>query len=188
MADTTETPPPTDRTRVKRFHHLGHYDRKTIYSIIDASILCHIGYVFEGAPFVTPCSHWRIDDYVYWHGSAASRMLRTQSEGVPICFTVTHLDGLVFSRAAFDHNLNFRSVMAFGNAELCDEETKRHALAVFTDRLAPGLWDHARKPAEKEWTAAKVLRLKLDEASAKVRTGPPLDSDKDKTSDAWAGT
>ncbi|MBI5132643.1 MAG: pyridoxamine 5'-phosphate oxidase family protein [Rhodopseudomonas palustris] len=189
---TTETPtiaePPTERTRLKRYHWLGKYDRETIDAIIDASIVCQVGYVINSEPYVTPTNHWRIDDYVYWHGSSASRMLKEQQRGIPVCFTVTHVDGIVFSRAAFNHNVQFRSVMAFGKAELCDEEVKRKALEVFVDRLAPGLWDYARKPTEQEWKATKVIRMKLDEVSAKVNDGLPDEEPEDLATNLWAGS
>jgi hypothetical protein len=145
---------------------LGDYEKNTINSIIDSALVCQVGYVIDGAPYVTPTNHWRIDDYVYWHGSSASRMLKAQSKGIPVCFTVTHLDGIVFARAAFNHNVNFRSVMAFGNAEFVEEEDKRRSLEVFTDRVA-------RQPTEKEWKATRIIRMRLDEASAKLRSGPP---------------
>jgi nitroimidazol reductase NimA-like FMN-containing flavoprotein (pyridoxamine 5'-phosphate oxidase superfamily) len=186
----TSTPPqpPSERTRLKRYHWLAKYDRDTINAIIDAGIVCQVGYVIDAMPYVTPTNHWRIDDYVYWHGSSASRMLKAQQEGIPVCFTVTHLDGIVFSRAAFNHNVNFRSVMAFGMAELCSEELKRQVLQVFVDRLAPGLWDYARKPTEQEWKATKVIRMKLDEVSAKVSDGLPEEEPADLASDLWAGS
>lgn len=179
--------PPSDRARLRRYHWLARYDRETINAILDAGMLCQVAYVIDGLPYVTPTNYWRIEDYVYWHGSSASRMLKAQAKGIPVCFSVTHIDGIVFSRAAYNHNVNFRSVMAFGNAEFCDDEVKRHALAVFTDGLAPGLWDHARQPTEQEWKATKVLRVKLDEVSCKVRTGPPIDEDDDYALDVWAG-
>jgi nitroimidazol reductase NimA-like FMN-containing flavoprotein (pyridoxamine 5'-phosphate oxidase superfamily) len=179
--------PPSEKTRLRRYNWLAKYDRDTINAIIDAGMVCQVAYVMDGMPYVTPTNHWRIDDHVYWHGSSASRMLTTQQKGVPVCFSVTHMDGVVISRAAFNHNVNFRSVMAFGNAEMCDEEHKRFALQTFVDRLAPGLWDHARKPTEQEWKATKVIRLKLDEVSGKVRTGAPIDDEEDYLSDAWAG-
>jgi uncharacterized protein len=179
--------PPSDKTRLRRYHWLAKYDRETVNNVIDAGIICQIGYVFDGAPYVTPTSHWRIDDFIYWHGSSASRMLKTQQKGIPVCFTVTHLDGIVFARAAMNHNVQFRSVMAFGEAELCDEETKRHALEVFTDRLAPGLWEYARKPTEQEWKATKVLRMRLDEVAAKVNDLWAGDDETDKASDRWSG-
>jgi nitroimidazol reductase NimA-like FMN-containing flavoprotein (pyridoxamine 5'-phosphate oxidase superfamily) len=180
--------PPSERTRLKRYHWLAKYDRDTINAIIDAGIVCQIGYVIDSMPYVTPTNHWRIDDHIYWHGSSASRMLKTHQEGIPVCFSVTHLDGIVFSRAAFNHNINFRSVMAFGKAEFCEDKVKRHALEIFTDRLAPGLWDYARKPAEQEWKATKVIRMKLDEVSAKVSDGLPDEEPEDYVSDRWAGS
>lgn len=180
--------PPSERTRLKRYHWLAKYDRDTVNAVIDAGIVCQVGYVIDSMPYVTPTNHWRIDDYVYWHGSSASRMLKTQQEGIPVCFTVTHLDGVVFSRAAFNHNINFRSVMAFGDAELCTEEVKRQALEFFVNRLAPGLWEYARKPTDKEWKATKVIRMKLDEVSAKVSDGLPDEEPEDLASDQWAGT
>lgn len=180
--------PPSDKTRLRRYNWLAKYDRDTINAILDAGIVCQVGYVIDGMPYVTPTNHWRIDDYVYWHGSSASRMLKAQQKGIPVCFTVTHLDGIVFSRAAFNHNVKFRSVMAFGEAEFCEEEVKRHALEVFTDRLAPGLWDYARVPTDQEWKASKVIRMKLEEVSAKVADDLPLEEPEDYDSDRWAGS
>lgn len=187
MTESTPPGPPSDRSRVRRYHWLAKYDRDTINAIIDAGIVSQIGYVFDGSPFVTPTCHWRVDDCVYWHGSAASRMLKTLGQGVPVCFTVTHLDGVVFSRAAFNHNILYRSVMAFGTAELLDDADKKAALATFTDRLAPGLWAYARPPTEQEWRAVKVFRLKLDEVSAKVASGLPDEDAADYETDLWAG-
>jgi nitroimidazol reductase NimA-like FMN-containing flavoprotein (pyridoxamine 5'-phosphate oxidase superfamily) len=180
--------PPSERTKLKRYNWLAKYDRDAVNAIIDAGIVCQVGYVFDSTPYVTPTNHWRIDDYVYWHGSSASRMLKAQQQGIPVCFTVTHLDGIVFSRAAFNHNVNFRSVMAFGDAEMCTEETKRRVLEVFVDRLAPGLWEYARKPTDQEWKATKVMRMKLDEVSAKVSDGLPDEEPSDLASDLWAGS
>jgi nitroimidazol reductase NimA-like FMN-containing flavoprotein (pyridoxamine 5'-phosphate oxidase superfamily) len=180
--------PPSERTRLKRYHWLAKYDRDTINAIIDTGIVCQVAYVIDAMPYVTPTNHWRIEDYVYWHGSSASRMLKTQQEGIPVCFSVTHLDGIVFSRAAFNHNINFRSVMAFGKAEFCTEDVKRHALEFFVDRLAPGLWGYARKPTEQEWKATKVIRMKLDEVSAKVSDGLPDEEPEDLASGRWAGS
>lgn len=180
--------PPSDKTRLRRYNWLAQYDRDVINAVIDAGIVCQVGYVIDGMPYVTPTNHWRIDDYVYWHGSSASRMLKAQQKGIPVCFTVTHLDGIVFSRAAFNHNIQYRSVMAFGEAEFCEEEIKRMALATFTDRLAPGLWDYARLPAEQEWKATKVIRMKLDEVSAKIADGLPSEDEEDYASDRWAGS
>lgn len=179
--------PPSDRTKLRRYHWLAKYDRESINQIIDAGIICQVGYVFDGAPYVTPTSHCRIDDHVYWHGSSASRMLKAQEKNIPVCFSVTHIDGIVFARAAMNHNVLYRSVMAFGEASLTSEEEKRHVLSVFTDRLAPGLWDYARKPSEQEWKATKVIKLKLDEVAAKVNDALPGDEEPDLSSDLWAG-
>ncbi len=187
MTDPT-TGPPSDKTRLRRYNWLAKYDRDTINAVLDAGIVCQVGYVIDGMPYVTPTNHWRIDDYLYWHGSSASRMLKAQQKGIPVCFTVTHLDGIVFSRAAFNHNVKFRSVMAFGEAEFCDEEVKRYAMQVFTDRMAPGLWDYARVPTEQEWKATKVIRMKLDEVSAKVSDDLPQEESEDYASDRWAGS
>ncbi|ATN37601.1 flavin-nucleotide-binding protein (plasmid) [Rhizobium sp. ACO-34A] len=186
--NTETAAPPSDKTRLRRYNWLAKYDRDTINDIIDAGIVCQVGYVIDGMPYVTPTNHWRIDDYIYWHGSSASRMLKAQQKGIPVCFTVTHLDGIVFSRAAFNHNIQYRSVMAFGEAELCEEDVKRKALETFTDRLAPGLWAYARPPAEQEWKATKVIRMKLDEVSAKVADGLPSEDDEDYATDNWAGS
>jgi nitroimidazol reductase NimA-like FMN-containing flavoprotein (pyridoxamine 5'-phosphate oxidase superfamily) len=187
VASDIQGSPMSDKVRLKRYNWLARYDRDSINAIIDAGIVCQVGYVIDGMPYVTPTNHWRIDDYVYWHGSSASRMLKTQQAGIPVCFTVTHLDGIVFSRAAFNHNVKFRSVMAFGSAELCEEQVKRDALRTFTDRLAPGIWDYARPPSDQEWKASKVIRMRLDEVSAKVADGLPDEEADDYASDRWAG-
>lgn len=188
MSDTTsKAVPPSDKTRLRRYNWLAQYDRDAINTVIDAGIVCQVGYVIDGMPYVTPTNHWRIDDYIYWHGSSASRMLKAQQKGIPVCFTVTHLDGIVFSRAAFNHNIQYRSVMAFGLAEFCDENVKRFALETFTDRLAPGLWAYARPPEEQEWKATKVIRMKLDEVSAKIADGLPSEDEEDYHTDRWAG-
>ncbi len=185
MTDVTSAP--SNKTRLRRYNQLAKYDRKSINAIIDGGIICQVAYVFDGVPYVTPTSHWRIDDHVYWHGSSASRMLKAQQGGIPVCFSVTHLDGIVFARAAMNHNVLFRSVMAFGNASPVSEEEKREVLSVFTDRLAPGLWDYARKPSEQEWKATKVIKLKLDEVAAKVNDALPGDDKDDLESGLWSG-
>lgn len=185
--DTSSHLPNSDRTRLRRYHWLAKYDREAVNVITDAGIICQIGYVFDGAPYVTPTSHWRIDDHVYWRGSSASRMLKAQEKGIPVCFSVTHIDGIVFARAAMNHNVLYRSVMAFGEASVTSEEEKQHVLSVFTDRLAPGLWDYARPPSEQEWKATKVIKLKLDEVAAKVNDALPGDEDHDLATDRWAG-
>ncbi|MEL5878811.1 pyridoxamine 5'-phosphate oxidase family protein [Cereibacter sphaeroides] len=182
-----QTPAPSDRTRLRRYNWLARYDRETIDAIIDASYVCQLGYAVEGVPIVTPTCHWRIGDHLYWHGSSASRMLRAMAGGTPVCFSVTLLDGIVFSRAAFNHNVLYRSVMAFGTTELVPEAEKREVLEVFVNRLAPGLWQAARAPADQEWKASKVIRMKLDEVSAKVAAGLPDEEESDLAGTAWAG-
>jgi nitroimidazol reductase NimA-like FMN-containing flavoprotein (pyridoxamine 5'-phosphate oxidase superfamily) len=178
---------PTERTRVKRLAKRGDYERETINAILDASLVCHVGYIIDGRPYVTPTAHWRQGDHVYWHGSSASRALRAQT-GVDVCFTVCLLDGLVFARSGFNHSMNYRSVMAFGQAEIiADPEAKYAALKAFTERLTPGRWSDIREPTVQELKATTILRLALEEASAKVRTGNPGDDEADYALPVWAG-
>ncbi len=179
---------PSERTRVRRLPKRGAYDRQAIDAILDAGLLCHVGYVIDGQPYVTPTAHWRDGEYVYWHGSSASRMLRMQAGGVDVCFTVSLLDGLVLARSGFHHSMNYRSVMALGHAELVEAPAaKLHALRAFTERLVPGRWEEIRAPTAQELRATTILRLSLDEASAKLRTGPPIDDDADYALPVWAG-
>jgi nitroimidazol reductase NimA-like FMN-containing flavoprotein (pyridoxamine 5'-phosphate oxidase superfamily) len=179
---------PSERTRVKRLPNRGAYDRETLYRIVDASFSCHVGYVVDGQPYVTPTAHWRRDDYVYWHGSSASRMLRAHSAGVPVCLTVTLLDGLVLARSAFHHSMNYRSVMAIGTPQLIDDtEQKLAALHAFVERLAPGRWREIRPPTATELKATTIMRLRLDEASAKMRSGPSVEDEADYVLPCWAG-
>ena len=178
----------TERTRTKRLPERGHYDRDTVYSILDAGIICHVGYTFDGQPYVTPTAYWREDDHVYWHGSSASRMLRTLSGGIAACVTVTHLDGLVLARSAFHHSMNYRSVMALGTAHVVSgPEEKTAALEAFTERLVKGRWAQIRPPTSQELKATMVLRMRLEEVSAKIRSGPPKDDDEDYALPYWAG-
>lgn len=179
---------PSERTRVRRMGKRGAYDAATVHAILDAALMCHVGYVVEGQPYVTPTAHWRDGDHVYWHGSSASRMLRTLGGGVDVCVTASLLDGLVLARSGFHHSMNYRAVMALGRAELVGGETaKLHALKAFSDRLVPGRWETLRPPTAQELKATTILRLKLDEASAKVRTGPPADDAEDYALPVWAG-
>ena len=178
----------TDRTRTKRLPERGHYDRDTVYAILDAGLICHVGYTFNGQPYVTPTAYWRSGDHLYWHGSSASRMLRALSEGIPACVTVTHLDGIVLARAAFHHSMNYRSVMALGVASLvADAHEKTEALRAFTERLVAGRWETIRQPTPQELKATTVLHMRLEEVSAKIRTGPPKDDDEDYALPYWAG-
>jgi uncharacterized protein len=178
----------TERTRTKRLGERGRYDRATVYAILDAGLICHVGYTIDDHPFVTPTAYWREDNTLYWHGSSASRMLRRLSGGVPVCLTVTLLDGLVLARSGFNHSMNYRSVMALGVAELVTStEEKAASLRAFTERVVAGRWPDLRPLTDQELKATSLLRMDLDEVSAKVRTGPPHDNEDDYTWPVWAG-
>ncbi len=179
---------PTPRTRLKRANKRGSYDRETVYAIIDAGLLCHIGYVIDGQPFVTPTCHWRDGNRIYWHGSSASRMIRNQRDGIPVCLTVSHLDGLVMARSGFHHSVNYRSVMMLGRAETIEgRAAKEQALEVLMERIAPGRWSELRPATVQEIKGTTVLAMEIDEVSAKVRTGDPVDDEPDYDLDVWAG-
>ena len=179
---------PTPRTRVNRLPKRGDYSRETIYGILDAAFLCHVGFVVEGQPYVIPTGYGRAGDTLYLHGSAASRMLRTLASGLDVCVTVTLLDGIVLARSAFHHSMNYRSVVMLGRATpVEDEAEKTEALRVISEQIVPGRWEHVRKPSEKELKATAVLALSITEASAKIRTGPPVDEEEDYALDVWAG-
>ncbi|MEZ5776362.1 MAG: pyridoxamine 5'-phosphate oxidase family protein [Hyphomicrobiaceae bacterium] len=179
--------PPSARTRVKRYGELGRYDRPTIDAILDAMPVCTVGYVVDGSPFVTPTLQWREGDTVYWHGSAASRMLET-AEDAEVCLNVTILDGIVLARSAFNHSVNYRSVMLLGRARrITDLDAKRRHLETFVDRLTPGRWAMLRPMTEKEMKATTVLALPIAEASAKVSEGMPTDDEADYAWPVWAG-
>jgi nitroimidazol reductase NimA-like FMN-containing flavoprotein (pyridoxamine 5'-phosphate oxidase superfamily) len=178
---------PTERVRVKRLHERGAYDRTTIDAILDATPIAHVGYVFDGQPLVTPTLQWREGDHVYWHGSAASRMLET-SDGADVCVTVTLIDGIVLARSAFHHSVNYRSVMLLGRASMVTDAAEKEArLKTFVDSMFPGRWDMLRPATAKELKATSVLSIPISEASAKVRTGPPKDDEEDYALDIWAG-
>jgi len=184
MSDFT----PTERTQVKRLPKRGKYERETVFAILDAGFVCHVGFNVDGQPYVIPTNYGRSGDTVYLHGSAASRMLRTLSEGVPVSVTVTHVDGLVLARSAFHHSVNYRSVVILGTARLVTDPTeKMEALRVFTEHVMKGRWDDVRQPTEQELKATTVLALPLEEVSAKVRTGGPIDDEADYTLPVWAG-
>ena len=184
MSDFT----PTDRTQVKRLPKRGKYERETVLGILDAGFVCHVGFSVDGQPYVIPTNYGRSGDTIYLHGSAASRMLRTLSEGVPVSVTVTHVDGLVLARSAFHHSVNYRSVVILGTARLVtDPAEKMEALRVFTEHVMKGRWDDVRQPTEQELKATTVLALPLEEVSAKVRTGGPIDDEEDYTLPVWAG-
>ncbi len=180
---------PTARTCVVREAQRGAYDRDTVYRILDEGFLCHIGFVVDGQPFVIPTSYGRKDASLYIHGSAASRMLRQmQKDGLPVCITVTLLDGLVLARSVFNHSMNYRSVVILGKATLVDDpEEKLAALRILSEHILPGRWDDARQPNQRELKATSVLRVPIEEFSAKVRVGPPKDDGEDYSFPTWAG-
>ena len=179
---------PTERTRVVREPHRGAYDRETIYKILDEGFVCHVGFAVEGQPFVIPTLYARVGDAIYFHGSAASRMLRGAATGIPVCITVTLTDGLVLARSVFNHSINYRSVVALGKAELVSEPAEKlKALHAFTNTIVPGRWEDARQPNEKELKATSILKLELTEVSAKIRSGPAMDDDEDLPLPIWAG-
>ena len=180
--------PTSDRTRLRRLPKRGHHDRATIDGILDDGLVAHLGFVQDGQPFVVPTLHARRGDEVLIHGSAASRALRVLAAGAPLCLTVTLIDGLVLARSAFHHSVNYRSVVLLGRARLLEsEDEKAAALEAFTERLVPGRWADIRRPTAQELKGTKVLALPIDEASAKVRTGPPGDDEPDYEMDVWAG-
>jgi hypothetical protein len=184
----SDTPTPTTRTRVVREPHRGVYDREAAYRILDEAFLCHVGFTVDGQPFVIPTSFGRKDANLYIHGSAASRMLRQMKEGVPVCVTVTLLDGLVLARSVFNHSMNYRSVVVLGKATLVEDPTEKlEALRILSEHILPGRWDDSRRPNEQELKATSVLRMPIEEFSAKVRTGPPIDDAEDMTFPTWAG-
>ena len=179
---------PTPRTKVKRAPNRAEYDLDTIYAILDAGLLCHVGYVIDGQPFVTPTCYWREGNRVYWRGSAASRMIRAQETGIPVCFTVSHLDGLVLARSGFHHSVNYRSVMLLGEAHAIDDDQEMmRALEVFMERLTPGRWPELRPANKQEIKGATALWMEINEVSAKVRADGAIDDEEDYDWDVWAG-
>lgn len=177
----------TPRTSVRRKPDRGSYDFEVLARILDEAFLCQIGFVVDGQPYVIPTSYGRDDRTLYIHGSPASRMLRYLRGGVPTCLTVTLVDGLVLARSVFHHSVNYRSVMVLGPASPVEGDEKLHALRVITNHMVPGRWDDARAPTERELKATTVLRLDIEEASAKVREGPPIDEEEDRSLPYWAG-
>jgi uncharacterized protein len=179
---------PTQRTQVKRLPQRGEYDRQTIYDILDEGLICQVGFVVDEQPFVIPTAYGRVGDRLYIHGSPASRMLRTLKEGVNVCLTVTLLDGLVLARSAFHHSMNYRSVVVFGQATLVeDAEEKLEALKAFTEHVMRDRWAEVRPPTRQELAGTLVLALPLSEASAKMRSGAPIDDEADYALPVWAG-
>lgn len=191
MPDSSRLPSfaPTPRSRVRRHPERAHYDRETVFAILDAALMCHIGYVIDGRPYVTPTLFWREGERLYWHGSSASRMLRTQAPGIPVCLTVAHVDGLIMARCAFRHSLNYRAVMAFGTASIIDDPAEKEAgFNAFIERIYPGRTRRMRAIAPQELKATSLMRMTIETASAKIRSGGPLDLEQDYGADVWAGT
>jgi hypothetical protein len=179
---------PTQRTRLVREADRAVYDREEAYRILDEGFLCHAGFAVDGQPFVIPTSYGRKDDCLFIHGSAASRMLRQMKEGVPVCITVTLLDGLVLARSIFNHSMNYRSVVILGKATLVDEPAEKlEALRLLSEHIIPGRWADSRQPNERELKATSVLRVPIEEFSAKVRKGPVVDDEEDYSFPTWAG-
>jgi uncharacterized protein len=179
---------PTARTRVKRIPRRASYDRDAVNSILDTALVCHVGFAIGGQPYVIPTLHVRIGDRLYIHGSAASRMLGAAADGTPLAVTVTHIDGLVLARSAFHHSVNYRSVVILGAATLVTNPAEKFTVMKgLIDHVAPGRWDHIRHPNEKELAATSVLSIPIVEASAKVRSGDPLDDEADYAMPIWAG-
>ncbi len=179
---------PSPRTRLRRMPARADYERDTIVAILDEGMVAHLGFAMDGQPYVVPTLHARVGDQIYFHGSSASRTVRALAAGAPMCLTVTLLDGLVLARSAVHHSVNYRSVVVLGQARaIVDPAEKTAAIEAFTERLIPGRWEEARWPTAKELKAIQVLALPLDEASAKLRVGGPVDDEEDYALDTWAG-
>ncbi len=179
---------PTERSRVRRLPRRARYDRDTLDAILDAGLVCHIGYAIGGQPYVTPTAYWREGDAVYWHGSSKSRMLLALEKRPEVCFTVTSLEGLVLARSAFHMSVNYRSAMLFGRPHKVDDPAEKlEKMEAFVERLYPGHWKSLRPVKTRELKAITVMGLRIEEASAKVRTGPPIDEPGDYALPIWAG-
>ena len=178
----------TSKTQIRRVPKRGHYDFETIAKILDEGLVCQVGFVVDNQPFVIPTAYGRVDRSVYIHGAGASRMIKTLQTGIDVCFTVTLLDGLVLARSAYHHSMNYRSVVLFGKAKtVTDKAEKMTALKAFTEHVVKGRWDQVRSPNTRELAETCVLSLPIVEASAKVRTGPPIDAEDDYALPVWAG-
>ena len=178
--------PVTSRNRLRRRHERGHYDRGTVHGILDAAMICHIAYVIDGQPFCTPTSFWREGDRLYWHGSSASRMVRAQANGLPVCLTVTHHDALVLARSGFHHSVNYRCVMAYGQARaVTGAQAKLRAMDAFIDRFYPGRAAVLRPPAAQEIKAITILEMAIEDAVAKIRCTGVSDEEADYTLPVW---
>ena len=183
---TGDTYPITPRNRVRRRPMRGHYDRPTVHRILDAAMVCHIAYAIYGQPYCTPTAFWREGDHLYWHGSSASRMLRAEAKGIPVCLTVTHMDAIVLARCGFNHSINYRAVMAFGRARRIEgTEEKLRAMDAFIDRFFPGRSKVLRPPSSQEIKATAILGMEIEDASAKIRDMDVHDEEADYAVPAW---
>jgi nitroimidazol reductase NimA-like FMN-containing flavoprotein (pyridoxamine 5'-phosphate oxidase superfamily) len=179
---------PTGRTTVRRLAKRGVYDKAEVYAILDEGFVCHVGFAIDGQPYVIPTGYARSGDQIFLHGSAASRMLRSIGEGLDVCVTVTLVDGFVLSRSAFHHSMNYRSVVMLGRARVVEDAAeKMDAMRCFTNHILPGRWEEVRQPSDQELKATMVLALPLEEVSAKVRKGPPVEDEGDIALPTWAG-
>lgn len=179
---------PTNKTKVKRTPKRGYYDKETVYKILDANFICQIAFIYEGYPVIIPTIYGRNGDFVYIHGATVSRMLLELEKGLPISLNVTQTDGIVLARSAFHHSLNYQSVTLFGEAILVSNDNERYeALEIISNQIIPNRWEEVRLPNEKELKATKILKIPITEASAKTRTGPPVDDNADLDLPIWAG-
>ncbi len=179
---------PTKRSQLRRAHERASYDRKSLHAVLDAGIICHVGYVIDAQPYVSPTMYWRDGDLLYWHGSSASRMIQATTTGAPVCVTASHFDGLVLARSGFHSSVNYRSATLFGTARAVEDRTQKMAqLEALIERLTPGRWAEQRAPTEPEFKGTMVAVMEIEEASVKTRSGPPSDDEEDYASPMWAG-
>ena len=178
---------PSKRNKVKRVPQRGHYDRETIYQVLDAGFVGHVGFTIDQQPFVIPMAYGREQDRIFLHGATSSRLITSLKTGIPVCMTVTHLDGIVLARSAFHHSMNYRSAVVFGQAREVPPEEKEEALFIISEQILKGRWEASRKPNPKELKATSVLQFSVEEASAKIRSGPPKDDKEDYELPIWAG-
>ncbi len=188
MKNTTDAFPQTEHSRIRRIPERGAYSRETIYPIIDEAPICHVGIIDKGMPVVIPMIHGRVDDTIYLHGAKASRILKQSSTGIPVCVTATLYDGLVLARSLFHHSMNYRSAVVYGTGrQVVEKNEKLKALEAISEHLLPGRWAEARGPNRKEMDATAVVAVEIESASAKTRTGPPVDDEEDYALPIWAG-
>ena len=179
--------PIDSRNKVKRVPKRAHYDQQTVYEVLDAGYMCHVGFAVEGQPYVIPTAFGRRDNQLYFHGATTSRLMQHAEQCFPVCITVTHLDGLVLARSAFHHSMNYRSAVVFGTAKPVEDSFKSEALKIISDQILKGRWEESRLPNAKELKATQVLAMTIEQGSAKIRTGPPKDDPEDYALPIWAG-